>query len=67
VGGFTPTTRWQAGEILRDRHTVPLPAGLSPGEYRLVAGLYSVEPLRNLSTSPPTADNRVDLGTLSID
>lgn len=67
VGGFTPTTRWQAGEILRDRHTVPLPAGLSPGEYRLVAGLYSVEPLRNLSVSPPSADNRVDLGTLSIE
>jgi hypothetical protein len=67
VGDFTPTTRWQPGEILRDRHTIPLPVDLPPGDYRLLAGLYSVDPLRNLSVSPPTADDRVDLGTLAID
>jgi hypothetical protein len=64
VGGYTPTTRWQPGEIIADRHTIPLPAGLSEGEYGLRAGMYQVDPLRNLTVDPPTPDNRVDVGTI---
>jgi hypothetical protein len=28
------------GEILRDRHVVNIPANVSPGSYRLLAGMY---------------------------
>ena len=49
VGGYTPTTRWRPGEIIVDRHVLPLPEGLPAGEYGLRAGLYQVDPLRNLT------------------
>ena len=65
VGGYTPTTRWRPGEIIADRHVFPLPEGLPAGEYGLRAGLYQVEPLRNLLVDPPAADNRVDVGEVT--
>lgn len=65
VGGFTPTTRWRAGEVIVDRHRVPLPAGLS-GEVGIRAGMYQPELLQNLPLDPPTADGRVDLGTVTV-
>ncbi len=65
VGGFTPTTRWRAGEIIVDRHRVPLPPALS-GEVGLRAGMYRPEPLQNLPLDPPTADGRIDLGTVRV-
>jgi hypothetical protein len=37
---FYPTSAWQPGEILNDTHQIDLPAGLAPGRYRLVAGLF---------------------------
>lgn len=66
VGGFSPTTRWRPGELVVDRHYVALPAGLAPGDYGLRAGLYQFEPLRNLTTDPPTPDQRVDIGALQL-
>jgi hypothetical protein len=65
-GGYSPTTRWRAGEIVADRHRLPLPAGLPAAEYILKAGLYENPPLRNLTVDPSTADNRVDLGSLKL-
>jgi 4-amino-4-deoxy-L-arabinose transferase-like glycosyltransferase len=38
--GLQPTTHWLAGETLPDRWVLDLPAGLAPGRYRLVVGLY---------------------------
>lgn len=35
-----PTTAWQAGDIILDRHPLALAANLPPGEYRLFVGLY---------------------------
>ncbi len=40
VGGAYPTTRWSAGELVRDPHRLSLPAALPDGRYRLVAGLF---------------------------
>jgi hypothetical protein len=40
--GLTPTTIWEPGQVLADRHGVPLPADLAPGRYTLVVGLYHV-------------------------
>jgi hypothetical protein len=64
-GGYTPTTRWASGELLADRHRLPLGAPLD-GTYSLKAGLYRPEPLLNLPTDPPSPDNRVDLGTIQL-
>jgi hypothetical protein len=68
-GGFSPTTRWLPGELVPDTHHLPLPADLAPGRYRLWAGMYEYEPLRNLtvlSADVPTADNRVLLGEIEV-
>lgn len=41
VGGeFYPTSLWDAGEILRDGFTIPLPPTITPGQHRLLAGMY---------------------------
>ena len=65
-GGFTPTSRWQPGELVEDRHYVDVPQDLPTGRYRLKAGLYQFEPFRNLLTEPPAADGRVDIGEVLI-
>jgi hypothetical protein len=35
-----PTSEWHAGEIVRDRIRLLLPADTPPGHYRLFAGMY---------------------------
>jgi mannosyltransferase len=40
LDGRYPTQDWTQGELVRDRHSVPVPADLAPGSYRLVAGVY---------------------------
>ncbi len=40
VSGQYPTSIWTPGETIIDTHTLPLPATLPPGEYRLALGLY---------------------------
>jgi hypothetical protein len=62
VGGFTPTTRWRAGELIADRHRLLLPPGLPVGNHSLKAGMYRFPSLQNLSTEPVTPDRRIDLG-----
>jgi hypothetical protein len=38
--GYLPTTAWQPSRPVVDRQTLSLPAGLAPGQYRLVVGWY---------------------------
>ncbi len=66
VGGFTPTSRWRQGELIRDRHRLLPPPGLATGPIRLKAGMYQVEPMANLPLDPPTEDGRVDLGEVIL-
>ncbi len=66
VGGFTPTSRWRQGELIRDRHQVPLPPQLAYGPIRLKAGMYQVEPMANLPIDPPAEDGRIDLGEVIL-
>ena len=40
LDGRYPTQNWAAGELVRDRHTLTLPADLAPGAYRLIVGVY---------------------------
>jgi hypothetical protein len=68
-GGFTPTTRWLPGELVPDTHHLRLPADLEVGRYRLWAGMYEHETVRNLaivSSETPVADGRVLLGDIEV-
>ncbi len=40
-GVYYPTSLWQPGEILRDRHVIHLPEALPAGPYALRIGLYT--------------------------
>jgi 4-amino-4-deoxy-L-arabinose transferase-like glycosyltransferase len=40
--GLLPTTIWPGDTMLVDRYGVLLPAGLPPGEYTLLVGLYDI-------------------------
>jgi hypothetical protein len=70
--GFTPTTRWLPGEVVADTHALLLPANLPAGRYRLWAGMYEYETMRNLvveaGSSPgvTVADNRILLGEVEV-
>lgn len=62
-GVFYPTSLWQPGETLLDRHILSLPTTASPGPYRLVAGLYE---LVDNGAAPPRPVGSVDLGELIV-
>ncbi len=40
AGGRLPTSAWQKGEYITDRHPLTVPADVPPGVYRLQIGLY---------------------------
>lgn len=48
VYNFSPTTRWEVGEIVVDRHETPIPRDAASGSYRLLTGMYLLETMRNL-------------------
>jgi hypothetical protein len=60
-----PTSMWDAGEIVMDRHAIPLPPDLEPGKYTLRIGLYEPETGQRLSLKGE-ASNFVELPDLII-
>lgn len=42
-GGTRPTSQWRPGEVYADRYELTLDAGVTPGDYLLLAGLYLPE------------------------
>jgi hypothetical protein len=68
IQGDYPTSLWASGEVIIDTHPLD-PTGLSPGEYRLLAGLYNPiteERLPAFGPAGPLPDYAVDVGTLRI-
>ena len=58
--GFIPWSLWQTGDIITDRHTIPLITPLAVGDYRLAVGLYdsnSGERLAGMTDSTPLPNN----------
>ncbi len=51
--GRYPTSVWDQGEVVDDRHSLVLPANLPDGDYQVIMGLYSVESGERL----PVLDN----------
>jgi 4-amino-4-deoxy-L-arabinose transferase-like glycosyltransferase len=67
-GGFLPTSSWNLGERVEDRHGLLIPQDTAPGEYLLVAGLYlptTGERLRVLDGGGAGADS-VELGPIEV-
>jgi hypothetical protein len=46
--GYLPTGSWSPGDLIPDRHQLPLPEDLLPGRYRLIAGMYALTTLERL-------------------
>jgi|GEM_PF-358088 len=53
-GGAYPSSLWDAGEIIRDDYTLPLPADLALGVYRIEIGLYEYPSLTRLEALDPS-------------
>ena len=53
--GSYPTSLWEKGEVVEDRHDIPLPADLPSGRYRVAMGLYSLQTMERL----PVVDSQV--------
>jgi len=67
VLGFTPTTRWMAGELIVDPHELVLPKETPPGSYRIFTGMYEYETVRNLTVLEGGAPhNRIPLGLIEV-
>jgi len=66
VQGDYPTSLWEAGELVLDRHALEL-SPLPPGRYNLLAGLYNPatgERLPAVGPNGPLPDFAVNLGVL---
>lgn len=64
VGGRYPTAWWQAGELVRDPHTLPIPAAVPPGHYQLVASLVHAANGQPLEAKP--GQTTVELGEIEV-
>lgn len=49
VTPFFPTSAWEKGVILHDRHTLRVPAGVPPGDYQALLLLYDEATMQDLS------------------
>ncbi|MFN8459373.1 MAG: DUF2079 domain-containing protein [Anaerolineae bacterium] len=63
-----PTSTWQPGEILQDKHILALPLNLSPGQYRLQVGVYYWQTLERLPVIEQNApvNDFVNLGDVGV-
>ena len=64
-----PTGRWLPGEVVVDNQQLVIPAETPPGTYRLLAGMYQPEEVRNLAVNAAPAvlpGDRLDLGEIVV-
>ena len=64
LAGEAPTSTWLQGEFLSDAYHLHLPADLSPGEYRIIAGMYEAMSGQRLPVS--TGGDFIELGMVRI-
>jgi hypothetical protein len=68
-GGFFPTSRWRAGDVIADEIVLEIPADAPPGEYPLAVGWYVPGATRRvplLEASAPLPDDRAVIGKLVV-
>jgi hypothetical protein len=68
AGGANPTTVWQPGETVLDDRSLPLPADLPPGRYRIECGLYDAATGRRLTlqAAPARLDDGAIVATVDV-
>ena len=66
VYGFTPMTRWEPGELIADEHLLPLPTDVQPGTYQLWVGMYDPATGERVTTVDPLGQDRVLIGTVTV-
>ena len=63
--GRYSTHWWDPGEVVADRHVIPLPADLPPGDFRARIGLYNPNTGERLPLAGDSGD-AVELGPFSL-
>ena len=63
--GYLPTSDWSPDEVIPDRHRLPLPNDLPPGQYQLIAGMYVLETLERLPVQRAHLQDTDDSVTLT--
>jgi hypothetical protein len=69
VDGFYFTTKWKAGEIVRDQYDLIIPQDVALGEHRFKVGMYLVETgerLRVVRDDEPLPENAVALPPFQV-
>ena len=65
-----PTSKWQVSEVVVERIDLPLPTQISPGDYRLMTGMYDLQTgQRQLATDAqgkPLNDNMITLANVHV-
>ncbi|MBN1815606.1 MAG: glycosyltransferase family 39 protein [Anaerolineae bacterium] len=68
--GVKPTVEWKAGEVVADRHIVPVDEGVVAGEYTVAVGLYNEGNGERLAAFGPDGErldqDRIFLGQVEI-
>lgn len=59
AAGEYPTSLWDKGEIIPDKHTLALPPQIKPGVYQLVVGLYDPFTFDRLSIAASVDNSQV--------
>ena len=71
LGARLPTRLWYSGLADSEVWSVPLPADLAPGRYDVFTGLYRVSDKERVPVTDadgrPWLDNRVELGSLTVE
>jgi len=69
VDGFYPTSRWEAGEIVRDQYDILISPQSPPGEYQIEVGMYLTETgerLKAVRGDEPRPENAVTLSSFQV-
>jgi len=59
-GGHYPTTAWQPGQVVLDRHPLLVPDEAPPGDYQLEVGLYELATMVRLPATDATGQRLPD-------
>ena len=66
VGGKYPVSQWKAGEIIKDEHTITLPANWSHPTVSIYSGLWRGPTRLAVKSGPNDGQNRVLAATLTV-
>jgi hypothetical protein len=69
--GVKPTSGWEVGEVVADRHIVGLEEGLAAGEYKVAVGMYEEASGERLAMYGPDGErldqDRIILGHVEVE